>query len=154
MLEFTTVETQGLFGGLRKVGNVQEDFTGRAYDNWLVCEYLEKSKYKCKCLLCGVYRDISSYFLKTGQAPKCVCQTGKSPKGRIDLTDRTFGEWRVLEYAGNKKWLCECSCGRCQIVDGYALRSGKSTKCKYSHNGISRIRGEPDSEDKTESIDK
>lgn len=97
------METQGLFGGLRKVGNVQEDFTGRTYNNWEVKEYIGKSKYRCECLICGARRDIASYFLKTGQAPKCVCQTGKSPKGRIDLTDRTFGEWKVIEYAGNKK---------------------------------------------------
>lgn len=46
-----------------------------------------------------------------------------------------------------KKWLCECSCGRRQVVDGYALRSGKSSKCKYSHNGIGKIRGEPETEE-------
>lgn len=48
-----------------------------------------------------------------------------------DLTDKQFGHWHVLCYSGNRKWLCECSCGRTITeVHGYSLTSGKSTRCK------------------------
>lgn len=47
----------------------------------------------------------------------------------------TFGEWKVLAYAGergqgrNTYWTCECSCGNIKDVCGSLLRMGNSSKC-------------------------
>lgn len=41
---------------------------------------------------------------------------------RIDLTGQKFGEWTVIEYVGDSKWKCKCSCGTEKNVDGYDLR--------------------------------
>lgn len=56
--------------------------------------------------------------------------------GRIkdDLTDRYFGKWHVLRYAGNRKWTCECTCGTVRDVMGTYLRNGRSTGCGHDTN--------------------
>lgn len=52
----------------------------------------------------------------------------------IDIAGKTFGEWTVLEKAGNARkgaalWICRCSCGTERVVVGGDLRSGKSASC-------------------------
>ena len=116
------------------MGVLKNDLTGNTYDNWVAIEYLGKSNYKCKCKLCGAERTINGYFLKNGKIPKCTCVTGRANSmGLIDLKGKTFGEWYVIEYAGDRKWKCRCSCGREQIIAGSDLRSGKTTKCNFTH---------------------
>ena len=53
-----------------------------------------------------------------------------------DLTGQVFGNWTVLKrdtskQNGRSNWLCECGCeAKTQrIVDGYSLKSGRSTSC-------------------------
>lgn len=53
---------------------------------------------------------------------------------RIDLTDQSFGDWVVLKYAGKKKWICMCSCGKIAKVAGTELRLGNSTSCGHNNN--------------------
>ena len=48
---------------------------------------------------------------------------------RKDLTGEHFGDWEVLEYLGDKKYLCRCSCGVERAVATYSLTSGKSKNC-------------------------
>lgn len=48
---------------------------------------------------------------------------------RIDLTGQSFGRLTALEYAGNQKWKCSCSCGGMTNVDSYNLRSGHIKSC-------------------------
>ena len=52
---------------------------------------------------------------------------------RIDLTGRVFGRWTVLRYDctknGEAYWLCKCACLAVRSVNGYHLRSGRSTSC-------------------------
>lgn len=49
----------------------------------------------------------------------------------IDLTDQIFGRLRVLEYMGDSKWLCECSCSEHNkvIVGGRFLRDSRTKSC-------------------------
>ena len=49
----------------------------------------------------------------------------------VDLTGQKFGNWLVLEYRGNGKWLCECQCKDKTIreVLGKTLKSGASKSC-------------------------
>ncbi len=57
---------------------------------------------------------------------------GRTP---IDLVNRFFGEWLVLERfpindkQGKPRWECICSCGTLGIVQGGHLRDGSSTNC-------------------------
>ena len=32
-------------------------------------------------------------------------------KLKEDLSNRQFTNWKVLEYAGNERWVCLCNCG-------------------------------------------
>ena len=41
-----------------------------------------------------------------------------------------FGNWTLLKYVENGKWLCRCTCGVEKDVFGYHLYSGASTKCR------------------------
>ena len=64
-----------------------------------------------------------------------------NPVGRppIDLTNRKFGLWTVLRYAGGGEffrkhpcaafWYVRCACGTEAIRDGSALRRGRSHSC-------------------------
>lgn len=58
-----------------------------------------------------------------------------------DLTGMKFGDWQVLKYVGNKKYLCRCSCEAHteREVAAYSLTSGKSTSCGHS-SSISKIK--------------
>ena len=49
----------------------------------------------------------------------------------IDLTGNIFGRLKVIEYKGNMKWLCECSCSKhtLVIVNGRRLRDGITKSC-------------------------
>lgn len=57
----------------------------------------------------------------------------------IDLTGKDIGEWHVIEYLGNGRWLCECFCGNIKDVDGHELRRGGTKSCghdKLSNKGL------------------
>lgn len=51
----------------------------------------------------------------------------------IDLSGKTFGEWRVIERSKNRgktvMWRCECSCGTIRDVSGSGLKNGTSKCC-------------------------
>ncbi len=52
---------------------------------------------------------------------------------RFDLTGLTYGDWTVLSHAKQYNhrtfWNCICSCGTIKVVDGAALKGGKSKSC-------------------------
>ena len=57
----------------------------------------------------------------------------KNPR-LIDISGQRFGDWLVIEQAGNTKgggalWRSRCSCGVERPVLGADLRGGKSTNC-------------------------
>lgn len=59
----------------------------------------------------------------------------------IDITGKTFGEWTVLSYAGNRFWNCRCSCGTTRMVLGGDLRHNKSKSCGHSVNSFDDLTG-------------
>jgi len=64
---------------------------------------------------------------------------GCKTKTWIDLTGQTFGRWTVLEFKGQAKWLCRCSCGTEKVVGGSSLRRGNSTSCGcFQREDVSR----------------
>lgn len=53
---------------------------------------------------------------------------------KIDLTNKKFGRWQVIQESPERKngrvyWLCECECGTRRNVSGSDLRNGNSTSC-------------------------
>lgn len=64
---------------------------------------------------------------------------------RKDLTNKTFGCWHVLRFAGisadgRALWFCKCTCGAKKEVRGTHLRNGKSTRCGRSGCKVSYIK--------------
>lgn len=60
----------------------------------------------------------------------------KRPHNFIDMTGWIMKEhgvenskWTVIEYKGNRKWLCRCECGNEKEVDGASIRRGISLSC-------------------------
>lgn len=53
----------------------------------------------------------------------------------IDLTNKKFGKWTVIERGsldtdGHIKWICECECGIRKEVNRSSLRNGRSKGCQ------------------------
>ena len=92
-------------------------------------DYVGESKWLCKCD-CNKLTIARGSDLKSGKVISCghVSKTGKL----VDITDMQFNKWTVLKYAGNRKWLCRCSCGREKEVWAKFLKNGKSKSCGHS----------------------
>lgn len=56
-----------------------------------------------------------------------------SPIPRIDITGKEFGTLTALEFVRtsdwNTGWKCVCRCGVIRVINGWFLRSGKTTHC-------------------------
>ena len=64
---------------------------------------------------------------------------GKRGKQPENLTGQQFGSLIPIEYLGNKKWKCECHCGRgnCKqihIANSNDLKSGNTKTCGCQYN--------------------
>lgn len=87
-------------------------------------------RWLCRCD-CGTEREVLSKNLRDGRSTACgECEFSKTK--RIDLTGKTFGEWHVDSYAGDKYWNCTCSCGRQRKVPGFALRTRGIQQCGHT----------------------
>lgn len=103
------------------------DLTGQTFGEWTVLQYAGKMYWNCRCS-CGVEREVLGNHLRNGRQTQCG--HGGSPK-RIDLTGQQFGDLTVLKYAGDKYWLCQCSCGKIKEIHGTRLRNGWVTSCGH-----------------------
>lgn len=91
-------------------------------------------RWLCRCD-CGTEREVLSKNLRDGRSTACgECEFSKTK--RIDLTGKTFGEWHVDSYAGDKYWNCTCSCGRQRKVPGFALRTRGIQQCGHTNRLI------------------
>jgi len=54
----------------------------------------------------------------------------------IDLTGHRYGKLVVLEYCGERKWLCKCDCGETKIVTRINLRNFQTRSCGCARLGI------------------
>lgn len=61
----------------------------------------------------------------------------------VDLTDKEFGDWKVLYRAENRgndvMWHCRCSCGVEKDVNAKSLKRGLSTSCGCKKNNSKDI---------------
>lgn len=128
------------------------DITGQTFYEWTVLKRGEstadgRTRWLCRCS-CGKEKLITSYDLRNGKHKSCGHSTSKNkevikkeqkPKkdvptrgnGFIDITGQKFGEWTVLEYVGERKWLCRCSCGKEEVKRSNSIRTGKSKSCGH-----------------------
>lgn len=86
-----------------------EDLTGKQFNNWKVLTYNGNSEWLCECQ-CSKHTQklVRTYMLKSGNSKSCGC--GRVTSQLKSLEGQQFGNWKVLEYIGNSKWLCECQC--------------------------------------------
>jgi hypothetical protein len=111
-----------------------KDYSGQVVNGWVV-EGLSricanKKRYWVNCPSCNKRIERTIIHLNT----TTCCNACAGSKRFIDLTGRTFGQWRVLSFSHKAKtnyhWNCECSCKRTQTTVSYAnLIRGASTKC-------------------------
>ena len=99
-----------------------KDETGNVYGELTVIKYLGDKKWYCRCS-CGKYISAEGKYLRSGKIVSC------GHKRREDLTNKQFGYWTALKYAGDNRWLCRCTCGTEREVLTQALVSGRSSSC-------------------------
>jgi hypothetical protein len=91
----------------------------------------------CKCGNTSVVRGTS---LRNGSVRSCGCSRKESMMGSglIDITDKQYGYWKVLEKGrtiieprGRKVtlWKCQCKCGEIRELRAGTLKSGNSLSC-------------------------
>lgn len=115
------------------------NLVGQKFNKLTVIEDLGEGYWSCKCD-CGQIKRIRGYELTHNKIKSCGRCGERS--NFIDITGQQIGEWEVLKYAGNRKWLCRCSCGVVKEVNGAELRNGKSKSCGHSTNGFKDLTGQ------------
>jgi len=123
-----TIKSCGCCFRASKNTAIKEDLTGKKFHHWTVLEELGKSKILCQCDCKNKTQKILyKKAVKNGKTKSCGC----AAKEYMDLTGKQFGEWTVLEYVGNEKWLCQCSCKNKtqRILYRSSLINGDSRSC-------------------------
>lgn len=93
-----------------------------------------------ECKACKQTKDFSEFRKrkdsKDGLRNVCrVCQDNNVKIGKvINEAGNTFGQWKVIARAENKKdgsarWLCVCACGTERAVSANTLREGTTLSC-------------------------
>lgn len=126
-----------LDGSSRSCGKAKHDkriidLKDKHFGRLKVIEYAGDSYWKCECS-CGNIENKHSNGLRNGESTMCTeCYKKYNIDNRLtDIKGKYFGELEVLEYAGYKKWLCKCSCGKHTIVLGCNLRNGSTRSCGH-----------------------
>lgn len=58
----------------------------------------------------------------------------------LDLTAEVFGRWKVVSYAGGRKWNCLCECGQRRRARRDHLTVGASRSCGCLHAELAAAR--------------
>lgn len=115
--------------------NIAFDLTNKRFGRLVVLEPIwKKDRYhwRCRCD-CGNIRLFAASNLRHGNTKSCGCW--RRDESLCDITDKQFGEWKVLFLLGRIKnnkhlyWMCRCSCGTEKEVSSTSLRHGQSTNC-------------------------
>jgi hypothetical protein len=118
----------------KEIHSFKNDLTNLQFGELYVVGFdSSKGKWICKCS-CGNEVEHSTYELTTRGVKSC----GHSTNKLTDLTEKQFGELKVIEYTTNGKWLCECSCGNKLEVNARDLKSGNTKSCGHTR-GLKRI---------------
>ncbi len=118
------------------MNNTRINLEGKQFGDWEVLYYAGNGYWHCKCS-CGEERDVLGRSLRTGKSVSCG---HIKIKNSIEIGDK-FGEWTVLEYRGEGKYLCRCSCNKEKIVKSAHLLSGASKSCGHNTTGFKDLTG-------------
>lgn len=110
------------------------------FNSLTVVKYLGDGYWECVCT-CGRIKSIRGYEVTHDKIKSCGECLIEGKRGFKDLTGKYYGEWRVLSYAEDRKWLCECSCGTKSTVDTAGLVSGRSKSCGHNTNAFQDLTG-------------
>lgn len=113
---------------------------GKSYGDITVLEYLGNLTYKCKCK-CGNILNIKTSSLREDKKGIYRCKECQDKKRKEKLNGKKigikYGKLTVIEYLGNKNYLCKCDCGKECVVKTYDLRQNKkgakSCGCEVIH---------------------
>jgi LAGLIDADG DNA endonuclease family len=75
---------------------------------------------------------IADWVRSAGYRPRRTRNNvGKNNPRYVDIAGRSFGRWSVVQFAGSRRWLCECQCERrtLQLITSSDLTAGKSRSC-------------------------
>ena len=109
-----------------------EDIKGKQFGEWTALEYLRSGKWRCKCS-CGNEGVVTITDLRNGTSKRC---NNPIHKLKHNLKGQTFGKWEVLDYAGEMRWICRCSCENHTIKNVLTrdLINGTSKSCGCDRN--------------------
>lgn len=102
------------------------DITGQTFGQLLATQRIDDDTWHCKCS-CGNECDVSYLLLVGGGTKSCGCLV--HAMRAEDLTGKQFGLLTAIEYVGNRRWKCKCSCGNTTVVQATKLKSGHTRSC-------------------------
>ena len=113
-----------------------------------------------ECKACKQTKDFSEFRQrkdsKDGFRNVCkVCQDNNVKIGKvINEAGKTFGQWKVIARAENKKdgaarWLCVCACGTERAVSANTLREGTTLSCGCALKTLRKESRSPNTIEKT-----
>ena len=110
------------------------DILGKTFGKLTVVAKLDNGMVKCMCS-CGNTEPkiVHRRYLQNGTTTSCGCTAiGKTSK-LIDITGKTFGNWKVTGYLGDKFWECKCTkCGNEKRFRGHVLRNNTFDDCRHT----------------------
>lgn len=115
--------------------STREKLEGTQINDWFVLEYIGNGQYKCKCN-CGNIQIIQASQLKGNKTHRCARCNAKlsSEATREKLEGTQVGNLEVLEYLGNARYRCKCSCGNFYEASAYRLKNKETTMCLECSN--------------------
>lgn len=117
----------------------REQLEGMTFGDFTAKEYIGNKKYLMICNICGEEKELFAANIKN-----LVGVTCSKKKIDIDLTGQQVGDWTVIKYVGNKRYLCRCNCEnqterevlKCNLING------TSTGCGHNINRYGDITGQ------------
>ena len=58
-----------------------------------------------------------------------------NPKYVYHKPGEEYGQWTLVALVPGKGWSCKCSCGQTSVVQLWALKNGRSTRCRSCSMG-------------------
>lgn len=120
------------------------DLTGKQSGVLIARKYLGNSQWDCECIVCGNHITISTYwFNKNIRLHRDGCKHIKPVKtgdvyGLLSVVEQDSEDY-IKPKSGKheKRWICQCTCGRKKSILESNLKSLKSTSCGLCGNRIS-----------------
>lgn len=113
------------------------DITGEVFNELKAIRVIDRKKriwlWQCSC---GKECLARKYDVISGKQKSCGHLSNRGITDTIRTGDK-FNEWEVIEFVGDRKFLCRCSCGEERVVHSYDLRNGNSKSCGHLTKGTS-----------------